>query len=112
MAPLYAQLLSQGYCIIDEEHPGLLRDASFSTSLWFQSSPRQKSAAVSSDQDVAAGTGRGYFILPAKEVVEVSNTWNCPGVRSDMQRAVKTVRWQTAVASLLRGISLFMIAHA
>lgn len=100
MASPYEQLCINGYCIADalNKH-GIITDALEVLRSWFdEATQQQKGAAASSAEDVA-GSGRGYFSLPAKEMLEVTDSWDGRSVRADLRLAVKTVSAEAAANS-------------
>ena len=69
-----------------------MRDVLEVLSDWFEQVPQQhKLDATASPTDVAAGTGRGYFSVPAKEVFEVSQACSGLIVGTDIRLAAKSV---------------------
>lgn len=96
------QLAADGYCIVDEHYGcDLLQYTSEVVGGWFEhASQQQKRDAAASPTNIAAGTGRGYFCVPAKEMLEVSGAWRGLSVGSDLKLAAKTVSTYTLMYAI------------
>lgn len=107
---LWKQLSSHGFCLIDDAAPQVLQDALEVLPAWFMlpQDVKQQAAAVKVSSSAASAaaaatarpSGRGYFVLPAKEVLEVKEGWKPQAVQPEVRLAANavspTLKWQAS----------------
>lgn len=92
MAANVKQLIKNGVCTLDSDvGADVLPDLAEILNGWFQHSPEQQKQLATTAGSTAAverDTGRGYFSMPAKEVLEVGKGWKCQGASAELRLAV------------------------
>lgn len=90
-AEVYQELSINGYCVVRCSSGDVLKDASEIMASWFAAPEQAKKAAISTVPEIEAGCGRGWLVLPDKEVLEAGAGWRPEGVRPDVRLAANTV---------------------
>jgi hypothetical protein len=89
-AALFSCLATHGYCIVNAP-TDTVADAADVLSEWFTQPLPVKHAAATAEVSAGAAVGRGFFILPEKEVLEVKQGWRPAGVTGSARLAASSV---------------------